>query len=442
MGLDSLLTIPSMPIQRMLLESLVEKYNVIDRTFTVDDHSIGISTWDVYCILGLVDKGQKIEISRKHADRKWFDLYKQKGDTAITFKYLEERIPKEKDDDHFARMFVLYAIGTILAPSSKEFVGSNYLELVVDVSRIKGFNWARFTLDHLLENLAAFKTSKRTGLVGNLALLQVWFFEHFQAVGDCFNYALHEHPLIRNWDHNKVVKQARLESIKKFGAEKVVIHLEPNESKVNPDDNLDQESSDQYHEGMRHENFESKDWNENVDQAEVNQGGLHGDSKDDESKMKESLESVKILLTRFPEMHRLFQMLAAGSNMDTKSEGQQCNSSGTSKLNESYSDDHKESERSSPAEKIEKSEEVKPCPEPDIGAEREEYSFKFSSGVKRKVDFVSSPTLVQKVKTRTNRQPSKACKSPYTNTKQKRVPETKTKSASVDNRLLLSDVEF
>lgn len=174
-GLGSLLSIRSMPIQSMLLESLVENYNVIDRTFTIQGHKLDISTWDVYCILGLIDKGQKIEISRKHADRKWFDLYKQKGDTAITFKYLEERIPREDDADHFARMFVLYAIGTILAPSSKEFVGSNYLELVVDVSRIKGRNWARFTLDHLLENLASFKTNKRNGLVGNLALLQVIF---------------------------------------------------------------------------------------------------------------------------------------------------------------------------------------------------------------------------------------------------------------------------
>ncbi|CAN6293302.1 unnamed protein product [Urochloa humidicola] len=241
-GLGNLLSIPSMPIQRMLLESLVEKYNVLDRTFTVQGHNVGISPWDVYCILGLVDKGEKIEISRKHADRKWFDLYKQKGDTTITFKYLEERIPREDDPDHFARMFVLYAIGTILAPSSKEFVGSNYLELVVDVSRIGGLNWARFTLDHLLENLALFKTSKRSGLVGNLALLQVWFFEHFQAAGDSFDYALHQHPLIQNWDHNKVLKRARLESVKKFGAEKVVFHLEPNECKVCPDGNLDQES--------------------------------------------------------------------------------------------------------------------------------------------------------------------------------------------------------
>lgn len=44
----------------------------------------------------------------------------------------------------------------------------------------------------------------------------------------------------------------------------VVNQLEPNESKVCPDDNLDQESVGQYNEGMRHGNFENKDWNENV----------------------------------------------------------------------------------------------------------------------------------------------------------------------------------
>lgn len=174
-GLGKLLNIPSMPIQRMLVESLVEKFNAADRTFTIQGHVVSISPWDVYCILGLVDKGEKIEISRKQADRKWFSVYKQKGDTAITFKYLEERIPREADADHFARMFVLYAIGTNLAPSSKGYVASNYLELVVNVSRIKNLNWARFTLVHLLDNLVEFKKNRRTGLAGNLALFQVFF---------------------------------------------------------------------------------------------------------------------------------------------------------------------------------------------------------------------------------------------------------------------------
>lgn len=174
-GLGSLLNIPSMPIQRMLLEKLVESYNETNRTFTICGHVLSISTWDVYCILGLVDKGEEIKISRKQADRKWFNLYKQEGDTAITFSHLDERIPRETDPDHFARMFVLYAIGTVLAPTSKGYVGSNYLELVVNVSRIKGLNWARFTLEHLLENISSFKTNKRTGIAGNLALFQVIF---------------------------------------------------------------------------------------------------------------------------------------------------------------------------------------------------------------------------------------------------------------------------
>jgi len=265
-GLGKLLNIPSMPIQRMLVESLVEKFNAADRTFTIQGHVVSISPWDVYCILGLVDKGEKIEISRKQADRKWFSVYKQKGDTAITFKYLEERIPREADADHFARMFVLYAIGTILAPSSKGYVASSYLELVVNVSRIKNLNWARFTLVHLLDNLVEFKKNRRTGLAGNLALFQVWFFEHFQASGDGLDYALHQHPLIRNWNEDKVLKRARIQAIKKFGAEKVVMELELNESKVHTgNDNFYQDiGDDQYNEGMRYKKSENKDWNENV----------------------------------------------------------------------------------------------------------------------------------------------------------------------------------
>lgn len=39
--------------------------------------------------------------------------------------------------------------------------------------------------------------------------------------GDCFDYDLHEHPLIKNWHEAKVLKRARLEGIKKFPAEEV-----------------------------------------------------------------------------------------------------------------------------------------------------------------------------------------------------------------------------
>jgi len=44
-GLGKLLNIPSMPIQRMLVESLVEKFNAADRTFTIQGHVVSISPW-------------------------------------------------------------------------------------------------------------------------------------------------------------------------------------------------------------------------------------------------------------------------------------------------------------------------------------------------------------------------------------------------------------
>ena len=97
--------------------------------------------------------------------------------------------------------------------------------------------------------------------------------------------------MIRNWNEDKVLKRARIQAIKNFGAEKViwnvlfclvfyqvmdvkllffmvqvVMELEPNESKVHTgNDNFYQDiGDDQYKEGMGYEKSENKDWNENV----------------------------------------------------------------------------------------------------------------------------------------------------------------------------------
>jgi hypothetical protein len=123
--------------------------------------------------------------------------------------------------------------------------------------------------------------------------------------------------------------------------------------------------------------------------------------------------------------------LADGNNKSAKCDGKQCDSTGTSKQGESHSNVHDESDKPIPA-----SEKGKPCQEPGTDAERE-FSFRtsdglnFSSQVKRKIDFISSPTLVEKVKLRKNRQPSKVLQSPYADLKQKRVSTKKTNAASV-----------
>ena len=112
--------------------------------------------------------------------------------------------------------------------------------------------------------------------------------------------------------------------------------------------------------------------------------------------------------------------LADGNNKSAKCEEKQCGSAGNSKPGEYHSNVHDESDKAIPA-----SEKGKPCP-PYTDAERD-FSFRtsdrsnFSSQAKRKIDFITSPTLVEKVKLRRNRQPSKVLKSPYGDFKQRRV---------------------
>lgn len=127
--------------------------------------------------------------------------------------------------------------------------------------------------------------------------------------------------------------------------------------------------------------------------------------------------------------------LADGNNSSEKCQGKQCGSSGTSKPGGSHSTVHEDSGRESSTERVDKSEKVQPSPEPGTAAESMFFSgtsdqLKFSSAVKRKINFASSPTLVEKVKTRANRQRSKVLKSPYTDIKQKRVSRTKMNGAS------------
>jgi hypothetical protein len=67
---------------------------------------------------------------------------------------------------------VLYAIGTVLCPTTGYYVNSKYLSLVDSVQKIKSINWAKLTLDHLISSIVEFKHGK-ANLEGNLPLLQV-----------------------------------------------------------------------------------------------------------------------------------------------------------------------------------------------------------------------------------------------------------------------------
>ena len=63
------------------------------------------------------------------------------SDGRLKLSDLEKKIKASKTpDDHFIRRFVLYAIGTMLAPTVQDYVDAKYFVLVQDVARIPYFN--------------------------------------------------------------------------------------------------------------------------------------------------------------------------------------------------------------------------------------------------------------------------------------------------------------
>ena len=76
-------------------------------------------------------------------------------------------------DDDFKRAFVLFTIGVILAPTTKDYVHSSYLLVVIEISEILKFNWGEFTLKYLINSCHQYKLLESGTVLGILTLLQV-----------------------------------------------------------------------------------------------------------------------------------------------------------------------------------------------------------------------------------------------------------------------------
>ncbi|KAF8783623.1 hypothetical protein HU200_000454 [Digitaria exilis] len=122
---------------------------------------------------------------------------------------LEEKITSSViADDDFKRQFALFAIGVILAPTTKDYVDSKYLGLVKNVQELSNINWGQFTLSHLMDCIHQFKIKKPVNLQGNLPLLQMWFWEHVHAHSRYgVSYAPIPPPLMSRWDEENASRR-------------------------------------------------------------------------------------------------------------------------------------------------------------------------------------------------------------------------------------------
>jgi hypothetical protein len=172
-GLAGLLKLQNTSLRRIMLVRIAKRYNKDKKTIWIRGKDIPITETDVAQIMDLPTQGEDINLRTKGSENiELFNAYQSNGKLMVSA--LEKQIRSSTyPDDHFIRQFVLYAIGTILAPSANDYVDRKYLTLVENVADIPSFNWGCFTLTHLLDSILKFQYLDQTSLQGNLPLLQV-----------------------------------------------------------------------------------------------------------------------------------------------------------------------------------------------------------------------------------------------------------------------------
>ncbi|KAG2628117.1 hypothetical protein PVAP13_3KG228402 [Panicum virgatum] len=143
----------------MIIE-IVKRFEPSNQSFKICGQDIQIQLEDVKDIMGLPIEGKKV--------------FSHKG-------------PKES---------VLFTIGVILAPTTKDYVHSSYLPVVMEISEIPKFNWGEFTLKYLTNSCNQYN-------YWTVAPYRFWYWERVIAYSTHgINYEPIQPPLMARWNED------------------------------------------------------------------------------------------------------------------------------------------------------------------------------------------------------------------------------------------------
>jgi len=182
LGFGGLLRMPGTCLRRQMVTDIAKRYQISNQCFSLCGQNVPIYLEDVRDIMGLQIEGidvyehinqEEVKDEDKKVDTELMKRYED-ADHEIKINKLKQMMRSSATpDDDFKRIFVLFTIGVILAPTVKPYVKAMYLPLVRKVSDIHKFNWGRFTLSHLLTSCTNYMVKKGANVQGNLTLLQV-----------------------------------------------------------------------------------------------------------------------------------------------------------------------------------------------------------------------------------------------------------------------------
>ena len=176
-GFGGLLKLRCKHIDHEFYGWLLQKFDPTSRSLKIHGGEIILKVEDVHYLLGLQCRGSKVELATSTKGVE--DICKEFGvkDKVVSLKVLKTYLSETNDAGiEFKRKFALYILGAFLCPTTKAAIHERFINLVKNVEVLNQLNWAKFTLDFLVDGIYKWKGKKQKDAPGCLFLLMVYLY--------------------------------------------------------------------------------------------------------------------------------------------------------------------------------------------------------------------------------------------------------------------------
>ncbi|CAL9028803.1 unnamed protein product [Prunus brigantina] len=196
-------------LHRQLCQFLIQRFNPDTSSIELHGNVFGISAVEFGRVMGLKNTGDDVELNWPVEDENVKQLVKSFGGNGkrVLVRGLAEQLEKcENADEDFKVRFVMFALGTVLCPTSSPSVTGNYLTFLTIPGKIETKNWANHGFNFLCEGVRSFKAKKVAYVNGSLLFLQLFYFDSIVHGGVYVDKSLD--PIV-SWDNNSVWKMIK-----------------------------------------------------------------------------------------------------------------------------------------------------------------------------------------------------------------------------------------
>lgn len=218
LGLAGLLHIKKQKRKFQVIEDLAARFDIQSCELEVHGGRLKLTPGGVEWLLGLPSSGLSVEqfIGNDEDVRMMYNL----GSDRIHAGQLGDGLASIPASPEFQAKFLLYAISTVIRPSTSVYVSPSCFGILKNLSIVCALNWAKYALEGLVSGIKKYREtdfapSKAKRLTGCLLILEIFYLEHVNVGQIKLPRASGLAPRICDWDED--AKSLVFEKVYKLG---------------------------------------------------------------------------------------------------------------------------------------------------------------------------------------------------------------------------------